>query len=181
MASQALASVFRGGLPTYREALTKLSSKTNAQARQKLHAGATTHTAVRTVAVVGTAAAASAASGMYPTYVGNRFVDVRLAGGVAVGLFGAYREMRGKRNTATSAVEGIADGMLASYVAEKALRFGERKKAEYDTASTSPASAATAANAAAVNGVERITWTPEPGFDGARVTGMREAVRLEDI
>jgi hypothetical protein len=116
---------------------------------EKTHMRATGHSGVRTASNLLSVAAASAASGYRPDIVTMKGKwDIRLGVGVGVAVYGAYREAKGKRSTMTSALEGAGDGVLASYVGEKALAYGQRMRAEADASSSSD-SAANAAAAAA--------------------------------
>lgn len=168
---------------------------------EKAHMRATGHSGVRTASNLLSVAAASAASGYRPDIVTMKGKwDIRLGVGVGVAVFGAYREAKGKRSTMTSALEGAGDGVLASYVGEKALAYGQRMRAEADAASSSD-SVANAAKAEAdakakaeacaaakktdpnakcdgelgrrtgADAVRRITITDEPQFAGDRYRG----------
>ncbi len=167
MASSALMRVL-GRAPRSLSAATKqVVSLTAAKAREKSRSEAVAGSLTRTGATVATTAAASAMSGMYPDKKAVMGLDLRIAVAAAAGAFGAHREMKGKDGAATSVIEGVCDGALASLVAEKAFAWGERKRLE-----GSPSQAANA-DAANVQGadrppVRRIVETPEPALSGLR-------------
>lgn len=152
----------------------------------KAHMRATGHTGVRTAANLTTLAAASAASGYRPDIVTmNGRWDTRLGIGVALTVYGAYRESKGKRSAATSAFEGAGDGVLGSYVGEKALAYGQRMRAEADAASSSDsadnAAKAEAEAAAAKAKADQAANAPKLDADGRPVKGLGRSTGADAV